>query len=445
MRRSRTAAMGLAMALIAGLFTMQNAPAAKQRFAIEREEHVVKTRFGKIYVLVSRPVRRGHPVKAPAILTYSPYSVLGAPPHHRRNSDDDFWVPKGYVRVWADVVGTGNSGGCWDYGGRREKLTGRRIVEWIADRRWSTGKVGMIGGSYEGTTATATAVTRPPHLTTIVPEAAISRWYGYAYSGGIRYFWTNEPLSHQGGGAAADEGFDTPAAFDFGLAVPPPLDAAGPGWADRVTSTITPCQELRHTRHGYDKTPDYTRFWKQRDYLRGARNIDIPVLISHNWGDWNVKQEEAINLFERLRHSRNVKLYMGTRWAGHGTPPGQRYEKTVVRWFAHHLKGRHNGIARMPRVTSQRSTSAGAGRYYRGPWPDTERRVLYAQAVGGADAPHYPWKLMPRRPRARSAGASFPSTGTNSESQAAMHPRANLRWFWFESPPLAKATRIFGR
>ena len=48
------------------------------------------------------------------------------------------------------------------------------LQEWIAKQPWSDGKVAMIGGSYEGTTAWATAVMQPPHLTTIVPEAAIT-------------------------------------------------------------------------------------------------------------------------------------------------------------------------------------------------------------------------------------------------------------------------------
>ena len=42
--------------------------------------------------------------------------------------------------------------------------------------------VAMTGGSYDGTTATAAAVEPPKGLATIVPEAAIGRWYDYAYS-----------------------------------------------------------------------------------------------------------------------------------------------------------------------------------------------------------------------------------------------------------------------
>jgi len=92
------------------------------------------------------------------ILTYSPYSVLG------RNGDADHWVPKGYARAYADVIGTGNSGGCYDYGGNREKRTGHDVVEWISRQRWTTGRSGCSAVSYDGTTQYATAVTHPRGL-----------------------------------------------------------------------------------------------------------------------------------------------------------------------------------------------------------------------------------------------------------------------------------------
>src|SRR5579864_329871 len=131
-------------------------------------------------------------VAAPLILTYSPYSILG------RNGDASHWNALGYSRAYADVVGTGNSGGCWDYGGMGEKQTAYDVIEAIAAQPWSNGKIGMLGGSYDGTTQYAAAVMHPPHLTTIVPEAAIDRWYDYAFAGGIRYSYTNEPLGYEG-------------------------------------------------------------------------------------------------------------------------------------------------------------------------------------------------------------------------------------------------------
>jgi X-Pro dipeptidyl-peptidase len=415
--------------LVLGAIALASSAQAATPYATKEESYVVPTRHGDLYVEVVRPVTAaGATVRAPAVLTMSPYSVLG------RNGDASHYGPRGYARVWVDVVGTGNSGGCFDYGGVREQQSGYDIVEWIARQAWSTGKVGMIGGSYNGTTATATAITRPPHLTTIVPEAAISRWYGYAYSGGIRYFDNNEDPS--------DEGVDTPLAFDFGLALPPPVDGTDPSWAERVASTIRPCDELEHTQHGYDDTPDYDAFWQERDYLRRAQSIGIPVLVAMNWGDWNVKQEESVSLYRALTNSPSKKLFVGTRWHGHGTPGGD-FGKTVDAWFDHYLRGKANGIQDTPAVHSEMSDYSAPIGWYAGPWPKTGAVTLYAQHQAGSQ---YQWRLLPRLPRPGTGApqATFVPTGTNTETRANENPRADNGWLWFESPRLTRDVRIFG-
>jgi X-Pro dipeptidyl-peptidase len=295
-----------------------------------------------------------------------------------------------------------------------------------------------VGGSYEGTTATSTAVTRPPHLTTIVPEGAISRWYEYAYSGGIRYSLNNEDPS--------DEGIDTPLAFDFGFAIPPPLDVADPTWAERVESTIRPCDEVEHTLRGYDDdTPDYDAFWLERDYAVDAGKIDIPVLVAHNWGDWNVKQEEGVNLYRALSTSPAKRLYMGSRYRGHGRP-SVGYAATVDAWLDHYLLGVPNGVpTSVPPVTSEMADYGGGLGNYAGPWPSTTDVTLFAQEER-AD-PDYPWKLLPKSPRSpklpKSAAFSF-TTGTNSETTVNANPRLDAQWLWFETDPLARDVRVFG-
>src|ERR1039458_5723455 len=45
---------------------------------------------------------------------------------------------------------------------------GYDAVEWCAMQPWSSGKVGTIGGSYNGKTQWLTAVEEPPHLTTMI-------------------------------------------------------------------------------------------------------------------------------------------------------------------------------------------------------------------------------------------------------------------------------------
>ena len=441
MRARSTIVIALASALIGALVSAP-ATAAAPTYGQTTVKYIIPARDGALYAEIVHPTLDGKIVKAPTILTMTPYSALG------RNGDADRWVPRGYARATVDVIGTGNSGGCYDYGADREKRSGFDTVEWIAKQKWSTGKVGMIGGSYDGTTATATATMNPPHLTTIVPEAAISRWYSYAFSGGMRYAFNNEKLGNQGptNGVVIDEqGFDTPIGFDFGFAAPPPLDPEDPNYVERVQSDVTPCDELAHIQGGYDyETPTYDKFWLDRDYVKDAAKIDIPVLVSHNWGDWNVKQEEAWNLFKALKNSPKKVLYMGTRWNNHGTPGGD-YQKHVDMWMDHYLKGVDNGIQKLPSVISQTSDYEGPLGFTFGA-PKVTNVDLIAQEAFLAD--EYGWKLLPTDPMffpgTEPSAAEFPSAGINTESHSNHHARSHHDWWWFESPALKKDVRIFG-
>ncbi|MFN2389308.1 MAG: CocE/NonD family hydrolase [Actinomycetota bacterium] len=441
MRVGRTGSTVLGTALVAALLAAPAAPAAAQTV---RQSVIVPTKQGDIFVEVAKPSEN---FKGPVILTYSPYSAANAAADGNRTGDAARWNEKGYIRVVADVVGTGNSGGCYDYGGTREKQSAHVLIEWIAKQKWSNGKIGMIGGAYDGATATGAAVTRPPHLTTIVPEAAVSSWYHYAYSGGIRYLYNNEVVSHQGASALDDEGFHAPVAFDFGLALPPPLDVQDPSWAERVQSTITPCDEIEHTQRGYDDTPDYDAFWRQRDYVKDAHKIDIPVLVAHNWGDWNVKPDHAVDLYRALRNSPNRKLFMGSRWDDHGTPTG-KYAQTVDAWFAHYLKGVDNGISRMPDVTSQTATYDGPGGWSSGKWPKVRNVELIVQQFPPSEIGDYEWLALPHDPiffpGQEPTAKRFPAFGVNTESHANHHGRSNHEWAWFESPLFRRDARIFG-
>ena len=442
MRHRRRILTAVLTALLAAAIVPQ-VPASAATFGSKTVNYIVNTKFGGIYLEVSHPTENGKIVKAPTILTYSPYSALG------RNGDAAKWNSMGIAQAYADVVGTGNSGGCYDYGAKRELVTGNDVVEFLAKAKWSTGKVAMMGGSYDGTTATATATTKPKGLVTIVPIAAISRWYGYAYSGGIRYTANNEFIGNQGPTAVADEGADTPLAFDFGFAIPPPLDADDESWADRVGSTITPCEELEHTQRGYSDTPDYDKFWKERDYLAGARKLKIPVLVAHNWGDWNVKQEEAWNLWNALR-GKNKKLYMGTRWEGHGSPGGE-FDQVVEKWMRHYLLGEKNGVQNIPTIHTQTSDYDAAGKWFAADKIKTKDLTLYGQQNLTTEPNASRWVLQPQKPDltqftngVEPSQASWPVTGTNLESNAGENPKMNGEWIWFESPPLKKDLRIFG-
>src|SRR3954447_11683985 len=320
-------------------------PASAQAADPVHEIVKVPTKYGRVWAEVTRPADAKN---VPIILTYSPYNTLFEDSTERVTGDGlaETFVPKGYARVVADVLGTRNSTGCWDYGGRKEQQSGVDLVNALAKLPWSNGKVAMIGGSYDGTTANMVAVRGAdvPGLAAIVPQSAINHWYGYAYQDGVRYSDNTDNPS--------DEGIDTPLGFDFGLARTPPTNPDADSAADLPAGRYNPCDSADHTAHGYDSTPDYDDFWLQRDYLSGAANVRVPVLVTHGWQDYNVKQSEGIDFYEALGPRTPFKklfMFQGT----HEGAPKDAYGPVLERFFARTLKGVDNGIDRGPAALTQ--------------------------------------------------------------------------------------------
>src|SRR3954451_15194978 len=104
---------------------------------------------------------------------------------------DEYFVPRGYAVALMDLRGTRNTSGCQVYGGRDEVYDAVDVVDHIADQKWSNGKVGLTGGSYDGTIATGAAVEQPISgrhknaVAAVVPIRAIDRWYDYHFLNGV--------------------------------------------------------------------------------------------------------------------------------------------------------------------------------------------------------------------------------------------------------------------
>jgi X-Pro dipeptidyl-peptidase len=333
---------------------------------------------------------------APVVLTYSPYNTLGETRSGNLANDalGQRLVKKGYARAVADVLGTRNSSGCWDYGGPKETQSGVDVVKYLASRPWSNGRVGMIGTSYDGTTANMVASRGAdvPELKAIVPIAAISRWYGYAYGDGVRYALNSE--------VPTDEGLDTPFAFDFGFARTPPTDADDPKFAAKLASRVDPCQSVEHTLKGYDTSPDYDGFWAERDYRRHAARFRAAVLVAHGWQDYNVKQEEGLALFEALPEDGPLKrMYV---WQdAHASPSGDRWTGLLDAFLDQHLLGRDTDIESRPQVTTESRSVSDDGSYESAgfreedAWPPLGTRTehlwlkrTFDQDVPGVTLPH---------------------------------------------------------
>src|SRR5215210_6594406 len=260
---------------------------------------------------------------------------------------DDYYVPRGYAVVLGESVGTFNSQGCPDVGADAETLGTKAAFDWLNGRArgfddagkpvsaesWTTGDVGMVGTSYNGTLPNQVATTGVEGLKTIVPVSAISSWYDYYRANGLVVAPHSETQ-----GVRENEylGEDTDVLADF--------------IAARMRTTCA-AQRRKLVARQDRATGDYSSFWAKRDYLPRARKIKASVFIVHGLNDWNVKTKAFATWWERLEVPRKLWLHNG----GHGGPRNApSYKVTENRWFDHWLFGVPNEIMAEPPVTLQR-------------------------------------------------------------------------------------------
>ena len=392
----------------------------------------------RIHVEVARPKGVAN---APVILTYSPYNSLseGTSPNLAYDELGLRYLPKGYARAVADVLGTRNSSGCWDYGGRKEQQSGVDLVNALAAQPWANGKVAMIGGSYDGTTANMVAArgADAPGLAAIVPELAISRWYGYAYADGVRYLGNSERPS--------DEGFDTPFAFDFGIARTPPTQRT-PQTIDAMRDRMNPCDSAEHTLKGYDSSPDYDGFWDERDYRKDAGSFRASTLVVHGWQDYNVRQSEGVDLYEALPLPDDR---LGERALQAALPvPGRApvavraaaLRRAARRVLRHHAAGGGprpgaRGAGPDPGPDRGRRRASSARRPPGRPPARRSQRLALGRGLGRRHA---------RRLRRRPGRVVHRPRHDHRGDGHARARRPSSRWLSYKSAPLAADTRIAG-
>ena len=213
--------------------------------------------------LPSKDGAKRAPGRFPVVVSLTPYGK-------DLTSPNAYLVTRGYAVAVVDIRGAGASGGdlSANYFSPREQRDGYETVEWLARQPWSTGKVGMFGGSYLGITQYLTATMQPPHLAAIVPDVALGDLYRDAtYHGGtLSQFFGAQYLAVQGG-PGLGSGLNRPDQY--------------PGILEtKLTQAQGKPIAFDYVAHNTDDT-----FYRERSPIHRASKIKVPVLIHDGWFD----------------------------------------------------------------------------------------------------------------------------------------------------------------
>ncbi len=252
------------------------------------------------------------------------------------------WVPRGFIVVHSEAPGSGRSQGCPTVGDTPERMPMKFVVDWLNGRAkgyttetgneevkatsWSTGKVGMIGTSYEGTLPLAAATTGVEGLEVVVPVSPNTSYYHYYRSNG---------LVRSPGGYLGE---DVDVLYDFIASG----DTANRAKCDRLYKN-----GIFAGDKGQDRaTGDYNDFWAARDLLPYVKNIKAAVLLAHGFNDYNVVPEHSVRIYDEMK-ARGLPVSIYLHQGGHGgNPPADM----LNRWFSHYLYGVDNGVEKDPPV-----------------------------------------------------------------------------------------------
>ena len=291
----------------------------------------------------------------------------------QRNGEANRWLSRGYAVVRSCSPGTGWSQGCATIGGPNEAAAPKAVIDWLCGRAkgfttldgkeevkaaWCTGKVGMIGTSYNGTLPVAAATTGVEGLAAIIPIAPATSWYGYYRSNGL----VRSPGGYPGE--------DMDVLFDFVASGDPQRR----GWCIEKVRDV----ELRL---GIDRVSgDYNDFWAARDYSKQLSNWKAAALMAHGFNDWNVMPEQSVSIYAALKQKGVPCMAFFHQWGHMDNVPF----KLMNRWFTRFLFGIDNGVEQDPKawIVRENDKASAPTPYADYPHPDAAAVVLHPQAGG---------------------------------------------------------------
>ena len=332
----------------------------------------------------------------PALIAASPYprqiQDLGAPMGFIEAGATDFWVPRGYAHVIANLRGTGGSGGEFGFFDAQERRDLYDLVEWAAAQPWCDGTVGMIGISYFAMTQLEAAVERPPHLKAIFPVAVTADLYDAAsHHGLVSSSFVTPFLAMMGLTSERSDGFWRSGALSVVrrvLNTPPLHHKFATMNGEAAVTMLRAMLRLPHNPEPWDELwldvavrhPVRDAWWDERNLLPMLENVEIPVYLGCDWQNVPLHLPSTFTAWEHLTNSPCVRIGMldefGLTW------PWESLHVEALAWFDHWLKGHDTGILDGPPV---RYALPGEGQWHQAEsWPPQGTFTELALCADGA-------------------------------------------------------------
>lgn len=329
-------------------------------------------------------------------------SVLVRTPYGKDDGCEVYYryVQRGYAVVIQDVRGRNLSEGEW-MPNCHEVEDGDDTLNWIASRDWSSGKVGMVGGSYLGFVQWAAAASGNPHLKALISVVcAGSAFVDLPRRGGS---FTSGMLAW---------------AFSVSQKKFHPELMERDDW-DEVLK-IRPLTDIPKKALGYEvpfltkwlEQSDYDEFWRRTNWRERSMGAKIPALIQSGWFDDNgMGTTEALEIVRDFpvgmrkvilgpwQHSGNSRYDMhGVSFGGEAL----RFDLDLLyfKWFEYHLKGIENGIEKSAPVEYYTVGEEKWKRAENWPVPGTKVRHLYLDSGGCANSSGGDGRLVFEKPGA---------------------------------------------
>lgn len=346
-------------------------------------------------------------------------------------------LDEGYTYVMVDLPGTGGSGGCNDWGGPAEQGAVEAAVEWAADQPWSTGRVALLGKSYDAWTGLMGVARRPEGLAAVVAMEPVFSGYSYLYNRGVRFA----------------NSVGTPVVFQANDLFPGSL-ADSPDY-QLTGAPLTPCHALNILQQQDDV--EESPFWAERDLVPTSRGSRLPVLLTQGFLETNTKPDRAFDYWSGLRGAHNIGWFgqfdhvRGWETDPEGRPQVGRdpmvFARQVEAFLDKHLRGERGRSVRAARPGVQVQDNLGRWRR-EAAWPPADARSLRtvltpgsyaddgANTATGPDAGQGVWSVSAplRRPAWIAGEPVLDVTVTTSV------PRANLVGLVYDIAPDGTAT-----